>query len=98
MTHTLSDVRAAQPGWFSRKNKRFFGDISYRVLHGKVSRKPYLVRSSYTWSDMFGQPRRVSWHINRLNDDLTIGKLVQQSFRDLDEVKEWLQTEVECAQ
>ena len=89
---TLAEVRAAQPEWFSRKNRRYFGDVSYKVLHGKVSRKPYLVRATYQWSDMFGQPRILRYRVNPIKDDLDIGLLVDQQFRDLEQVKEWLQT------
>jgi hypothetical protein len=58
---TMSEVRAAQPNWFSRENRRFFNDVSYKLLHGKVSRKPYLVRATYQWSDMFGQPKTLRY-------------------------------------
>jgi hypothetical protein len=89
---TLSDVRAVQREWFSRKNKRFFGDISYKVLHGKATKRPYLVRSTFMWSDMFGQPKQVRWRVNELKEDLRIGPLVDDIFRDYDDVKEWLAT------
>jgi hypothetical protein len=89
---TLSDVRAAQPEWFSRKNKRFFGDVSYKLLHGKESHKPYLVRATYQWSDMFGQPKTLRYRVNEIREDLTIGSLLDQNFRDLDDVKDWLQS------
>ncbi len=91
---TLTDLRAAQPEWFSRKNKRFFGDVSYKVLHGKVSRKPYLVRSTYQWSDMFGQPKTLRYRVNTIKDDLHIGPLLDRQFSDLEDVKDWLKTEV----
>lgn len=87
---TLAEVRLANPGWFSRKNKRLFGDVSYRVLKGKESGKPYLVRSTCAWTDMFGLPKRLHWRINILNNDLSIGNLVDKVFNNLDHVKEWL--------
>lgn len=87
---TLTQVKAAQPEWFSRKNKRFFGDVSYRVLHGKRSGTPYLVRSTYAWTDMFGQPKRLHYRLNPIKPDLDIGMLIDQQFRDLDAVKAWL--------
>lgn len=93
MTTTLADVKAAQPEWFSRKNKRFFGDVGYKVLHGKVSGKPFLVRSTYAWSDMFGQPKRLTWRVNPLDEKLDIRPLVDEQFRSLDDVKEWLQAQ-----
>ncbi len=87
---TLIDVRKAQPEWFTLENKRFFNDVSYQVLTGKVSGKPFLVRSTYAWTDMFGAPRRLHYRINPLDDNLKIRPLVPTEFRDLDAVKEWL--------
>jgi hypothetical protein len=89
---TLADVKAKQPEWFSRKNKRFFGDVSYKVLHSKVTHKPYLVRSTYQWSDMFDQAKTLRYRVNELKEDLSIGPLLDKQFRDLDAVKEWLRT------
>jgi hypothetical protein len=90
---TLSEVKARQPEWFSRKNKKFFGDVSYRILHGGVSKKPFLVRSTYAWSDMFGRPKTLHWKINRLKDDLEIGELLNQDFMGLELVKYFLRGE-----
>jgi hypothetical protein len=87
---TLTQIRGAQPEWFSRKNKRFFGDVGYKLLHGKQTHRPYLVRSTYEWSDMFGQSRTLRYRINTIKDDLSIGPLIDKQFRDLDEVKDWL--------
>lgn len=93
MSVTLTDIRAVQPEWFSRKNKRFFGDVGYKLLHGKSSKQPFLVRSTYAWSDMFGQPKRLTYRINAIEPDLTIGSLVEngKEFRDMFQVKEWLE-------
>ena len=88
---TLAQVRAAQPEWFSRKNRRFFGDVSYKILHGKVTHKPYLVRATNAWTDMFGQPKRLHYRLNRLKDDLTIGTMLDQSFPSIEAVKYWLE-------
>jgi len=90
MTVRLSDVRAANGRWFSPMNKRLFGDVSYRLLHGKRTHKPYLVRSTYQWSDMFGRTRTLSYRVNEINPDLTIGKLLDDTFDNLDEVKDWM--------
>lgn len=91
VTTTLSDVRAAQPEWFSRKNKRFFGDVTYKLLHSG-SGKPYLVRYTAQWSDMFGEPKTYRYRINVLEDGLKIGKLLDEQFHDLDDVKMFLRT------
>lgn len=91
MTATMTQVRAAQPNWFSRSNKRFFGDVWYRLYHGKVSRKPFMVRATFAWSDMFGRQKTLHYRVNEVNaETLQLGNLVDKSFRDLDDVKEWL--------
>jgi hypothetical protein len=87
---TIAQVRAAQPEWFSRKNKRVFGDVSYKILHGKLTHKPVLVRSTYAWSDMFGGQPTLRYRVNLINDDLTVGKLIDEEFRDINAVKFWL--------
>lgn len=87
----LRVIREANPDWFSRGNKRFFGDVEYRGYYGKATGKAYLVRSTYAWSDMFGEPRRLHYKINNLNQDtLDIGPLIDEEFRDIFEVKAWL--------
>lgn len=103
MTTTITDVRAANPKWFDPKTKRFMGDISYRILHGKTRlcvnghgvHKPHLVRKTYAWTDMFGQPKKAHWRVNRLEQNesgewVVIGPLVDDIFPTLDDVKEWL--------
>ena len=86
---TLSEVKRANDGWFSRGNKKFFNDIAYRILHGKDG-APYLVRSTYQWSDMFGGAKTVCWRINPLSSELKILSLVNTEFKSLDDVKEWI--------
>jgi hypothetical protein len=88
---TMADVRAAQPEWFSRKNKRFFGDVSYRILHAHG--KAFLVRSTYAWTDMLGGSRRLHWRVNELDSNMVIRKLLDKSFADLDDVKSYLKHE-----
>ena len=88
---TMADVRAAQPKWFSRKNKRFFGDIWYKMRRGRKSHNPFLVRATYMWSDMFGQPRKVCYRVSRIEPKtLKINGLVDKIFYDMDDVREWL--------
>lgn len=91
MTVTLSDVKEANPIWFGTGNKSFFGDVNYQVLHGKVSKEPYLVRYTVAWTDMFDQKKKYHYRINPINPDtLKIGSLVDGMFDTLDDVKEWL--------
>lgn len=95
---TLNDVKIANPGWFSTANKRFFGDRSYQVRYGRKSGKPYLVRATYAWSDMFGAPKRLHYAINPLDEKLDIRPLVDRfperpgstGFPDREDVTDWL--------
>jgi hypothetical protein len=87
---TLAEVKAAQPEWFSRKNKKFFKDVSYRVLHSKKTGEPYLARSTYAWTDMFGKKPRLHWRLNPLDNNLIIRPLIDDEFSDLWAVKRWL--------
>ena len=87
----LRQIRAANGQWFSRGNKRFFGDAEYRGYYSKKTGKAYLVRSTYAWSDMFDQPKRLHYRINNINQDtLEIEPLIDQSFSDIFAVKAWL--------
>ena len=87
----LQDIKQAQPDWFSLKNKRFFGDVSYRVLHGKASGEAFLIRSTFAWGDMFGCERKLHWRINRVNqNNYEIRGLIDKSFSSIDSVKDWL--------
>jgi hypothetical protein len=86
---TLSELKQHNALWFDKGNKRFFGDVSYKVLHSKVTGKPYLVRSTYAWTDMFGAAKRLHYRINPING-FEIGPLVDKKFKDLDAVKFWL--------
>ena len=89
---TLQDVKEAQPKWFSAKNKRFFGDVDYFVFHGKISKKPFFVQSTYMWSDMFGgEYKTLCYRVHTLKDDLTMGELIDNIFKTKDELKEWLE-------
>jgi len=90
MASVLQSVKARQPEWFSRDNRRFFGDVSYRVLYGKATGERYLVRLTSMFSDMFGQPKRHVWRVNVIEEDFKIGALVEDIFSDLWAVKEWL--------
>lgn len=88
---TLSDVREANDQWFSRSNKRLFGDLEYRLLTGGISKDKFLVRSTTGWTDMFGKPKRVFYKINPVNmETLKIEPMLDPEFDSLDEVKEFL--------
>ena len=89
----LRDIKEANKQWFSRGDKRFFGDVSYKAYYGKKTGKAYLVRSTYAWSDIFkpDHPRVLHHRINNVNQDtLEIEHLIDQTFSDIFVVKAWL--------
>lgn len=87
---TMQEVRQANQTWFGGGNQEFFGDIDYRILHS-ASGKPYLVRSTYAWMNMFGDEKKLHWRLNSLNDVLKISPLIDDVFPDLDAVERWLE-------
>jgi hypothetical protein len=87
---SITQLQAANPGWFSPENRRFFGDIAYRTVEGGDNRT-YLLRSTHAWSDMFGQPKRTIWRVNPINpDSLKIEPLLPQEFNSLLDVLDYL--------
>jgi hypothetical protein len=91
MKELLSQVKAANGEWFSRGNKQFFNDVSYRAYYGERTGKPYLVRSTYAWTDMLGGAKSLHWRINNVNQDtLEIESLIDEIFPTLSAVKDWL--------
>lgn len=56
---TLQDLKSANQQFFAKGNKRFFGDIDYRLLTGKESKTKFLIQHTYQWSDMFGGPKKL---------------------------------------
>lgn len=87
---TLAEVKDKQVDWFSPQNKRFFGDVAYTLLHD-ADKKPFLVRQTSAWSDMFGQAKSYTFRVNRIDSGtLKIGSLLDQEFDTLEEVKDFL--------
>ena len=88
----IQQIKSAQPHWFSPENKRFFGDVSYFGLYGKKTHKPYLVRATEAWTDMFGNAPRLHYRINPVNPEtLDIENLIDNEFKSMNEVKEWME-------
>lgn len=87
----IDEVRRANPKWFCSGNKAFFNDISYDVRCGK-SGNPFLVQNTYGWTDMLGGKKTAHYRIHPLDPmSLKIGHLVDDIFKDMGEVEEWLQ-------
>ena len=90
-TITMLDVRLSNGNWFSLENKRFFGDINYRLLTGKQSKNKYLVRFTTAWSDMFNQDKKYFYKINEIDQEtLKIGSMFDPDFKNIDSVKAYL--------
>ena len=91
---TLADVKRANPIWFGAGNKRVFGDVSYKVLHGKATGRPFLVRATNAWTDMFGQPKKLHYRINPINPTtLKIEMLYDDVFQSMADAKAFLEDE-----
>jgi hypothetical protein len=87
----LRKIRQANVEWFSPSNKRFFKDRSYYGYYGGKTGKSYLVRSTYAWTDMFGEKPRLHYRIDTLNQETEeIGELIDIEFKTLDDAREWL--------
>ena len=69
---TLEKVTKEQPWYFTKENKRFFGDISYHVFHS-LKGIAYFVTKTYQWSDMLGDTKKAVFIIHNLNQET--GKL-----------------------
>lgn len=76
---TITQVKEANAIWFSKGNKRFFGDLGYKVLHGEISKKPYLIQISNKWHGAFtGEAKKVFYLIKNLGDNLKIGDCIKE--------------------
>jgi len=86
---TLKDVKRKNVNWFSKANKRFFGDVDYWLYHGRDGQH-YLVRLSKAFSDMFGNIPQYRYYINPVSDDGEIEHLLDVSFSTRKEAKEFI--------
>ncbi len=87
----MRTIRQANEQWFSRGNKQFFGDVAYRAYYGKKTGAPYLVRSTYAWSDMFDRPKVLHYRINKVHPNTKeIESRIDTVFADIFAVKAWL--------
>jgi hypothetical protein len=91
MSITIGQVIDKQPNWF--KQGKFFGDDvywGYRLLTGNKTSKHFLAQRTSMWSDMFGQPKTYVFRVHQINDDLTIGDLLDNIFHDFEDVEEFM--------
>lgn len=99
--YMLRELQEQNPEWFSKKNKRFFQDRTYFFMYSGKTGNPYLVRSTYGWSDMFDKPLTLVYRINAIDSEIidntytgkmSIGKLLDDEFDSLQDVKKFLKT------
>ncbi len=86
---TLQDVINCNRNWFKPENQKIFGDREYWI---KVSTKGqlYLLRSTVAWSDMFDGKKKLHYRLNTLDNDLSIGGLVEEIFTSMSQVDTYL--------
>jgi hypothetical protein len=90
---TLQQLKDAHPLFFDPETVKFFGDVEYHVLEGKATGSAFLVRQTWAWSGLLGGERFLHYRVNPINPDLKIKEMVKEIFRDLNAVKEFLETQ-----
>ena len=96
MINTIQDLKRVNNGslnaissYFSKENKKFFNDISYKILTHKITKVKYLITHTYKFSDMFDNIKKDSYVIKPISEN---GKISNDSldFNTLKEVKNYL--------
>lgn len=96
MINTIQDLKRVNNGsinaissYFSKENKKFFNDISYKLLTHKITKVKYLITHTYKFSDMFDNIKKDSYVIKPISEN---GKISNDSldFDTLEEVKNYL--------
>jgi len=96
MINTIQDLKRINNGstnaissYFTKENKRFFNDISYKLLTHKITKVKYLVTHTYKFSDWFDGIRKDSYVIKPIkqNGFITSDSL---NFDTLEDVKNYL--------
>lgn len=92
MGTVLHAIQDNNQKWFDPSNKRFFGDKEYFGYCDTETGDKYLVRSTYAWSDMFGQPPKLHYRINPIGENYEIQPLLDNVFNTLEDVEAFLNT------
>ena len=87
---TLTEFKNNNKQWFSKVNQRFFNDIRYYLLKNKQTNTYFLVRLTYKFSDMFDEPRKYEYVINKITKENTIGELIQKDFETYQQAKKFI--------
>ena len=87
---TLAELREISPIWFSKGAKRFSQDVYYKVRIGMKSKKPYLIRLTAGFSDMFTGKKRYHFRINEIEENGKIGELLDYQTTEKDLLNDYL--------
>ena len=89
MIKTLQQLKKVNPSWFSPENKKFFGDINYKLLTGSKSKNKFLIQHTYQFSDMFTGIKKAVFVIKPITIDGKIGTRAT-TVETIEKVKEYL--------
>ena len=87
---TLAEFINNNKQWFSKTNRRFFNDLQYYLLKNKQTNTYFLVRLTYKFSDMFDEPRKYEYVINKITKENTIGELLPMDFTTYAQAKKFI--------
>lgn len=89
MIKTLQQLKQVNPSWFTPENKKFFGDINYKLLTGSKSKNKFLIQRTNKFSDMFTGIKKAVYVIKPITID---GKILPSitTVETLKKVKQYL--------
>jgi len=89
-TFSLLDLKRKNLKWFTPKNKKLFGDITYYLYFSKTTNKPYLINKTYMWSDVFSNTKKINYRIHKIDSELKINGLFDEIFKSLRDTKNFI--------
>ena len=90
MIKTIQSLKRVNKSYFTPENKRFFNDISYKVLTGGKSKTKFLIQHTYQWSDMFDGVKKAVFVIKPITTEGEILPTVE-TLKELNQVKQYME-------
>jgi hypothetical protein len=89
MIKTFQELKEVNQSYFTPENKRFFNDITYKVLTGRKSKTRFLIQHTYQWSDMFDGIKKAVFVVKPIT---TEGKILPtvETLKELNQVKQYM--------
>ncbi len=89
MIKTFQELKEVNQSYFTPENKRFFNDITYKVLMGGKSKTRFLILHTYQFSDMFGEEKKAVFVVKPITTD---GKILPtvETLKELNQVKQYM--------